>query len=317
MYRHHGYNYVGIPAFVDYAQMKKHFEETLPIRGRAEECRPIGRRRYDWYQIVENTISYGMSEDNPLGTFGKSYACRLYSTDCVEFMPTGDIILRVNRWKGPTTMGMLTYAMAHHGTIVSASGKWYFRNKKGEDFVLPTGTGQELVLHKSDDGEYRPAEIKQEYTYKARRKKLNEIRNTYKQFMEYARNMLSIDDKVAYDHKQNNEMCEGLGFSSFNLIGGWGNPVENRSKFLMKVVQSQATNDLELMYRLACYASITFGRYTYARVNGGGNFYQCDPKAFVRGFNEVIKYVYHDEVFEAVEVEKGKAFIDRNAKYVQ
>ena len=315
MYRHHGYNYVGIPAFTDYAHIKKHFEEVLPIRGRTDECRPLGRRRYYWYEIVQNERSIE-TEGDPIGQFATTYACRLYKTDVVEFFPNGDLVLRVNRWKGPTTMGMLTYATALHGTIVSASGKWYFRNKKGEDFVIPTGKGEELVLRKADDGEYRPSEIKQEYTYKAKRKELNRIRNTYKEFMEYARNMLAIDDKIKRDYHGDDAMCRQLGFASFNLIGGWGNPVEIRTKFLQKVIQAQATNDLDLMYKLATYAGITFGRYTYAH-NNGGNYYQCDPQVFVRGFNEVLKYVYHDEVFEAVEVEKGKAFIDRNAKYVQ
>ena len=43
----------------------------------------------------------------------------------------------------------------------------------------------------------------------------------------------------------------------------------------------------------------------------------CTPEVFVRGFTEVLKYQHSSEVFEAVEAPKGKAFIDRNAKYVE
>ena len=311
MYRHHSYNYVGIPAFKDYSMIKAHYESVVPIRGRVEETRPIGRRRYDWYQIVENTVAVDLCADNPLGTFAKSYACRLYSTDCVEFMPNNDIVLRVNRWKGPTTMGMLTYAMAEHGSIVSASGKWYFRNKAGEDFVLPTEQGEELLLHKADDGQYRPKEIKQEYIYKAKRKELNAIRKKYQPFIEYTRNMFLIDKVIKKDWQAQDAMFKELGFANSNLTGnGWSDTPKNRTNLLQKVIHAQVNNDLDLMYKLATYCGLSFSRYSYYEG------YVCEPDVVVRGFSEVLKYVYHKEVFEATAVEKGKAFIDRNAKYV-
>lgn len=313
MYEHQGYNYVNIPAFADYAHIKSHYESVVPIRGRAEECRPLGRRRYDWYEVRENTVVIDLSPENPLGTFAKSYVCRLYQTDVVEFFPNNDVVLRVCRWKGPTTMGMLTYAMKAHGSIVSASGKWYFRNNMGEDFVLPTGKGEELLLRKAEDGAYRPLEVKQEYTYKAKRKELNRIRKQYKVFIDYTKSMLSMDDKVTRDYKENEDMCKELGLEGFGLVGnGWQKPASNRARLMLKVSNAQLANDLDTMYKLATYCAITFGRYSYQ-----SEHYVCDANTFVRGFNEVLKFSHSQEVFEAVEVEKGKAFIDRNAKYVE
>jgi hypothetical protein len=209
-------------------------------------------------------------------------------------------------------MGMLTYAMQAHGSIVSASGKWYFRNKMGEDFVLPISKGEELLLRKADDGAYRPLEVKQEYIYKAKRKELNRIRKQFKVFIDYTKTMLLMDDKVTRDYKENEELCEELGLEGFHLIGnGWQKPVGNRARLLLKAYNAQLTNDLDTMYKLASYCAVTFGRYSY-----NSNHYLCDANSFVRGFNEVLKHQYSQEVFEAVEVEKGKAFIDRNAKYV-
>lgn len=314
MYRHQGYNYVGIPAFVDYAHIKEHYASIAPIRGRTQETRPLGRRRYSWYEIVENTIATELSPENPLGTFAKSYACKLYSTNVVEWYPNGDIALRVNRWKGPTTMGMLVYSLAQHGTVMSANGKWYFQNKVGQDFVMPTGKGEELLLSADAEGIYRPVHTKQEYAYKAKRKKLNEIRKNYKGFVDYAKGMFSIDNKIVRDYKENDAMCKEIGMDSFNLLGkSYDLPNLNRTKLLQMATQAQASNDLDTMYKLATFCGITFGQYSYSYTN----HYVCDSATFVHGFTEVLKYEYAQEVFEAVEQEQGKAFADRNAKYMQ
>jgi hypothetical protein len=310
MYRHQGYNYVGIPAFKDYAHIKAHYESVAPIRGRSEECRPIGRRRYDWYEIVSEQSS--IEEDgNPLGIGVTTYACKVYRTKCVEWYPNEDIVVRVPRWRGPTSMGMLTYALAQHGSIMSASGKWYFRSKDNVDYLIPEGKDEHLLLRKADDGVYRPVVVKQEYRYKAKRKAMNEIRKRYEVFMTYTRNMLAIDGSVPKDYQQNEQLCRQIGMSSYNLLGSWGSAEDNRTKFLESVTLAQNNNDLGAMYLLATYCTIVFGGYNWQAQN-----YTCAPKVFDRRFNDLIKHVHYEEVFEAVEAEKGKAFIDRNAKFV-
>ena len=313
MYGHQGYNYVGIPAFKDYAHIKAHFKSVDPNRGRVEETRPLGRRRYDWYEIRENTTAVDLSPENPLGTFANTYSCTLGKTKVVEWYPNEDIILRTTHWGGPTTMGMLTYSLALHGTIKSASGKWYFVNKEGGEYVLPRNKGEELLIRKDDNGVYRPVHIKQEYKYKAKRKELNQIVKIYQDFTEYARNMLAIDSKVTgvFDHEVFKEL--GLGDSHLTGNGYWAKSAgQNRSTLLQKVIQAQATNDLDLMYKLASYCAYSFGHYAYQ-----GNAYHCTPQAFEKGFKEVLKYVYHNQVFEVVAQPQGIAFYDRNARYVE
>ena len=313
MYKHQGYNYVGIPAFTDYAHIKSHFESIAPIRGRAVECRPLGRRRYHWYEIREKTVAIDLSPENPLGTFGKSYSCALGNTNVVEWYPNEDIYLRNTGWGGPTVMGMLTYSLQAHGSIRSASGKWYFVNTAGDEFAFPTRKGEELLIRKADDGVYRPVNIKQEYKYKAKRKELGQIAKVYKDFVEYTRNMFAIDDKITSSFELS--AFSSLGFESSHLTGNgyWAKDSgQNRSALLQRVIQAQANNDLELMYKLGQYCGYAFGSYSY-RSNG----YSCTPQAFERGFKEVLKYVYHNEVFEVVAQPQGVAFYDRNAKYCE
>lgn len=66
---------------------------TKPIRGRSVDVRPIGQRRRDWEQIVRK----------PLLSGEYSYAAKLYQTDCVEYFPNGDIVLRTGGWATPST----------------------------------------------------------------------------------------------------------------------------------------------------------------------------------------------------------------------
>jgi hypothetical protein len=68
------------------------FDKTKPIRGRSEEVRPIGQRRRDWETIIAKDVDGG-----------KSYVAKLYQTECVEYFPNGDIVLRCGQWATPTT----------------------------------------------------------------------------------------------------------------------------------------------------------------------------------------------------------------------
>jgi hypothetical protein len=75
-----------------YTWYEAKFNNTKPIRGRSEEVRPIGERRRDWETIISRDVDGG-----------KSYCAKLYSTECVEYFPNGDIVLRAGDWATPTT----------------------------------------------------------------------------------------------------------------------------------------------------------------------------------------------------------------------
>jgi len=68
------------------------FNKTKPIRGRSVEVRPIGERRRDWETIISKDVDGG-----------KSYCAKLYSTECVEYFPNGDIVVRAGDWATPIT----------------------------------------------------------------------------------------------------------------------------------------------------------------------------------------------------------------------
>lgn len=68
------------------------YNTTKPIRGRSVDVRPIGERRRDWETITSQDVEGG-----------KSYSAKLYSTECVEYFPNGDIVVRCGEWATPTT----------------------------------------------------------------------------------------------------------------------------------------------------------------------------------------------------------------------
>lgn len=76
-----------------YEFYKNKFNNTKPIRGRDVEVRPIGQRRRDWEKVTRKDLGDG--------TF--AYCAKLYDTECVEYHPNGDIVLRVNGWQTPST----------------------------------------------------------------------------------------------------------------------------------------------------------------------------------------------------------------------
>ena len=77
---------------VSYEYYKKKFDEIKPIRGRAVDVRPIGKRYRDWEVI--------RAIEKPEG---KAYAVRLYQTDCVEYLPGGDVVVRSGGWATNST----------------------------------------------------------------------------------------------------------------------------------------------------------------------------------------------------------------------
>jgi hypothetical protein len=75
-----------------YKFYEEKYNKTKPIRGRSVDVRPIGQRRRDWETITTKDVDGG-----------KSYIAKLYNTECVEYFPNGDIVIRSGDWATPTT----------------------------------------------------------------------------------------------------------------------------------------------------------------------------------------------------------------------
>jgi len=287
-----------------YDMAKSKFESTKPIRGRAPEVRPLGdERRYIWYQIRKKTIA-NQAENTQYDT----YACSLYDIDCVEFYPNGDVTLRTGSWGNNFTIGaMINFVLWHTGKVLSESGKWYFKNKRGETFRWE---GKELRL--MFDGEYlvpKDAPV-QEYKRVVSRKAMNALRKKYRPIVEYGRNMLAIEptfDRLDLEDAK-------LGVKSLNLLPNYNwiapNVGENRSKIFKLMDEQIQSGDLELLYDIARYVATSAGQYNYRLEK-----FVCYPENFIKTFDELLKHEFKDEVFISEPVDIGIMFNDRNKKY--
>ena len=288
-----------------YDMAKLKYESTKPIRGRNPEVRPLGdERRYTWYEITKNTIAN--QADN---TQYDTYACGVYGIDCVEFYPNGDVTLRTGNWRTScfTVGAMINFVLWHMGKVVSESGKWYFRNKRGETFRWE---GKELRLKR--DGEHlvpKDAPV-QEYKRVVSRKVMNALRKKYRPIIEYSKNMLAIEPTFERLDLEDAK----LGMKSLNLLPNynWIAPDvgDNRSKIFVMMDNYLQSGDLELLYDIARYVATSAGQYSYRLEK-----FVCYPENFTKTFDELLKHEFKEEVFTSEPVDIGIMFNDRNKKY--
>ena len=214
-------------------------------------------------------------------------------------------------------MMFLNYTLQEHiGSVQSESGKWYFLNKGGEAFPMPTGKGEEMHIHFVDGCGFSPKDCKPEYKYKVRRKEMNRLRKYYSDFIEYGRSMLLADGGIG-THQEVSDETKGLGFGGCNFIGnrvyqqyGESKTIsvpEQRAKLMSMVEEAMADNDLEMKYKLMKIVASISCHYDYRT-----STQKCKPDTFVMMFDELIKYQHRDSIFEAVEQVLGVPFRDRN-----
>jgi hypothetical protein len=214
-------------------------------------------------------------------------------------------------------MMFLNYTLKEHiGEVQSESGKWYFINKGGEAFPMPTGANEEMHIHFVDGYGFRPKDCKPEYKYKVRRKEMNGLRKYYSDFIMYGHNMLMADGNLG-TYQELSEELKGLGFLGNNYIGnrvyenyGESKKIsipEQRAKLMGMVEEAMENNDLQLKYKLMKVIATINCHYRYS-----SSTQYTDPQRFVMIFDELIKYQHRDSIFEAVEQEIGVPFRDRN-----
>ena len=301
-------NAAGLVALTNYAQAQNKFKNTDPIRGRSSECRPLGRnRRYSHFEIKENMRAKEV-EGNPLGEWVRTYSAELYGNyNRVEYLPDGTIELHHRSWTSPTTYSFFNYTIMDFGEIVSASGKWYFKSKDGKGYLFDKGvtlkpTGEQVQSYARGMHEVMAVDNPvQEFKYKANRKALNAVKKRYKEFIQYASNMYLIDNKIPkheYEWKD----------YKFTEQRYWKTESQkNRANLFKALDKFNESGDLEIAFNCATLVGI------YA--NGGYGSYGCTKEAFVKGFTEILKHQFAEEVFTAEPVEIGTMFYDRNAKY--
>jgi hypothetical protein len=298
-------NTAGVKQLASYGQAKVKFDNTTPIRGRKEECRPLGSQR----QHSDRTIkkNWRSVDDGGVGQWVVTYSANVWGRDRVEWFPDGNIWLGTGGYSNPTINATINYSISStYGELYSFNGKPYFKTKDGKSYLM---TDAGLMLEPIGEGEHgkvkimRPLNPKQEHKYRANRKAMNQVRKRYAKFIDYGKAMFSIDTKLP---EREQTSVRGWHYYMFTNRG-WSVEVAvtNRDRIFKLIDSFIDSGDLEIAYQAATELGHGFG--------WNGN---CSTQNFIDGFTEIVKYRFKDEVFTAEPIEIGNAFYDRNAKYI-
>lgn len=304
------YNHARIQPILNYADAEERYKSIKPIRGRSQEVKPLGERRYDQYRI-EKRITVNQFENKEY----VSYACVLYDTDCVTFHPDNTITLQFGYWSSMTTRAFIRNILYRYGNIDSQRGKWYWVNHMNSSAYL---FDKPLKLKLEDNVLVPTEEPKPEYIHRVRRKVLNQLRKKYAFFIEYGVGMLSLNDKV--DRLELAEASHGLSFQNARfepyrtnyryLSNNNPTPEQNRANLFQALDIAKESGNVELLYELTCIVAHTAGGYSYYT-----NAVICKPATFKKYVDELIKYEFCEQIFDKIEVSNGVRFHDENAKY--
>jgi len=301
-------NSAGVKQLASYEQAKLKFDNTKPIRGRKEECRPLGSQRH----FTDRTIkkNWRAVDDGGVGQWVVTYSADVWGRDRVEWFPDGKVWVGTGGYSNPTINATINYSVSNtYGELYSFNGKPYFKTKDGKSYVM-TAEGLMLEPTGEEKSEYggiiskvmQPTKPIQEHKYRANRKAMNALRKRYAKFIQYGQAMFSIDTKLPSRDKG------GVGsWYYYNFTNRTWNKAEsasNRARVFNLIDSFIESGDLEVAYQAATELGHGFG--------WNGN---CNAIDFINGFTEIAKYRFKDEVFTAEPIEIGNAFYDRNAKY--
>jgi hypothetical protein len=193
-----------------YESYAERYAKIKPIRGRSTDVRPIGDRRRDWETITKKAIDESMY----------AFSAKLYQTECVEYFPNGDIILRSGGWPTPTTAEFIHTHSPF--TCWKQGGKlWIWVDTK----AIPLTA--ELRMNWKGGHDYEPAEKVVINKQVVDRDKAKAAREPFKPFLQFAKTMLAISDGWVM-----HETCK-------QVLGWKGDKPEDYTYAMEKLYESQ------------------------------------------------------------------------------
>lgn len=172
-----------------YNNFKDRFNNTKPIRGRSTEVKPIAQRRRDWEQVVKRYVV----EEGALDTEGvDAYGAHLYQTDCILYLPNGDMYVKTGGWATPTTAEFISRYLPRNMRCYKKYNKVWVDYQSQAYPIDPT---KPTIFRFNKDTEQYTVENPQPMLQKVvDRTKAKEARNKLNAFRNYAKIMLKLAD---------------------------------------------------------------------------------------------------------------------------
>lgn len=159
-----------------YKKYEDKYNKTMPIRGRAEECRPIGDRRKD-----NETLTLKHVDGHAV------YSARLYDTDVIQFWPNGDVTLDID-----------AYTTASSVKFINKFSRFYACIRFGRMWVAVNESWLPLIgaMHiKYDESKNSYDAVDKQITRKmVDRAKSKEARDSVKDFAKWGESFLKMSD---------------------------------------------------------------------------------------------------------------------------
>lgn len=174
---------------MDYEQAKRRWDNVRPIRGRAVDIRPLGKRSRDWETIVK----VDLGADKPEGERW-AYAAKLHDTNVVTWYPDNTMGITAGGWHSPSTakfiheVSPLSCAKANRKLWVWAYGTG------SESIKYPVPPTQELRMRRQTDGTWAPLEGYTPKVHRTDRKVTKPLQQQVAPFLNWAKAFLSMAD---------------------------------------------------------------------------------------------------------------------------
>lgn len=168
---------MNVPKIHNYADALKRYDNTKPIKGRDDEPRPLGERRYvDTYSIRKNVWT-------------EAIECILYKTPVVKFTTEGEIIINIDNWPSSSTCQFIDRVIPSvRANRVKGQVVLHFADNSKA--MLPARG--ELTLVRDSNGRWTPKVKQTLYDYRVNRKEANNVRKTVSMFRDYINGVVKL-----------------------------------------------------------------------------------------------------------------------------
>ena len=178
-----GYQTVmAVPTIRDYKEAFNRWNKAKPIKGRDEDKRPLGERRYvDTYSIRKNVWT-------------EAIECVLYQTPVVTYTTEDEVKVKFGKWSSASTCQFIDRLLWN----VSANrvrGDVVLHFNDGSKAIV--GDHEELVLVRAANGAWMPKETQTLYDYRVSRKEANNVRKSVSQFRDYLAGVVKLKAETA------------------------------------------------------------------------------------------------------------------------
>lgn len=309
----------GLPRIQNYAQALEHYESVKPFRsGTQRGSKPLGsNRRYKYLTIAQGT--------------DESIYLQMCDSNVVTFHKDGHIIVSLCKYDTISTRQFIyatTYFDICHErgqTYLGVHGEWFaFENAAVPIIITPEG---------------KVRNPKQEKIFRVNTKALNTRRKDFAPFREYVKNMGSVlvgiketeVVPVAERHRSTFaefNMLRDIRLRRIDLPQDYQVAAHRPSAekylhlFLREVEVAQNKEDLQVyhdMFILLGISALNYSASLHSFIVGRYWRYALQEveigSTMLNFFDEILKYVYREEVFEVVEVPIGKKVSNVNRKY--